>query len=240
MAEHRGFLDRLSAEVRKEISHIQGDPDFVIFLLGWYGLLPVDVSQTKVLPLTIWPYWSTSRQRQVKRELQRRHGDSWKKEWEDLQARACSYQPPMLKGGLFAIEPQGPKPPHGQFLSNRWLAVCDVKNYFTRIAKRPHWDLIAAVFFPNHGNEYAQAEWARREEHLSRFDHERSLNRVLSFYETYKPVIMEVLKSGEPMWASPHREHFEQLCAEAGVEAIFQTMTGEGQIKSLISKGKSS
>ena len=39
MAEHRQFLDRLSPDVCKHVREIGGDPDFVDFLLGWYGLL---------------------------------------------------------------------------------------------------------------------------------------------------------------------------------------------------------
>lgn len=230
MAERRQFLDSLTPDVRAHVRQIGGDPDFVDFLLGWYGLLPVDLSKTKVLPLTTWPYWSTSRQRQVKRELQRRHGDTWKTKWKDMQARARSYEPPKLEAGLFAIDLHGSKPPHGQFLSNRWLALCDVKNYFTRIAKRPHWDLIAAVFFPDQTFLYAQAEWRRREERLSGIDHERSLNRMLSFYERFKPVILEVLKDRRPIWASPHREHLERLRAEAGSKTILQMITGEEQV----------
>jgi len=230
MAERRQFLDRLTPDVREHVRQIGGDPDFVDFLLGWYGLLLMDPLLTEVLPITTWPFWSTSRQRQVKRELQRRHGPAWEERWKEAKARARSYEPPKLEAGLFAIDLHGSKPPHGQFLSNRWLALCDVKNYFTRIAKRPHWDLIAAVFFPDQTFLYAQAEWRRREERLSGIDHERSLNRVLSFHERFKPVIMEVLKSGLPIWAPPHREHFERLRAEAGPETILQMITGEDQV----------
>jgi hypothetical protein len=104
MAERHQFLDRLSPDVCKHVRQIGGDPDFVDFLLGWYGLLRMDPLLTEVLPLTTWPYWSTSRQRQVKRELQRRHGDTWKTKWKDIQARARSYEPPKLEAGLFAID----------------------------------------------------------------------------------------------------------------------------------------
>jgi len=242
MAEHRRFLDRLTPDVRDHVYDIGGDPDFIDFLLGWYGLLRMDTSLTDAALLRIktWPYWSTSRQRQEKRKLRRDYGRTWKKEWENIKACARNYEPPRFRTGLFAIDPQGPNPPHGPFQWNFWLAVCDAKNYFTRIAKRPHWDVMAEVFFSTHEPEYAVAEWTKRSRRLSGLDHERSLNRVLSFYERFKPVILEVLKSGLPIWASPHREHFERLRAEAGTEATFQTFNGEGQIKSLISLDKNS
>jgi hypothetical protein len=231
MAERRQFLDRLTPDVRAHVRQIGGDPDFVDFLLGWYGLLRIDPSLPEAASLKIktWPYWSTTRQKQVKRELEKRYGPAWKTKWKDLQASARSYEPPKFKGGLFSIDPQGPNPAHGPFRSNFWLAVWETKNYFTRITKRPHWNLIADVFFPKQAFGYAQAEWARRKVRFAKQDHERSLNRVLSFYKAYRPVILKVLTSRVPMWASPHREHFEQLHAKVAPETIFQMMTGEEQ-----------
>ena len=91
------------------------------------------------------------------------------------------------------------------------------------------------MFFPEQAFGYAQAEWAKRKARLSGIDHERSLNRVLSFYETFKPVVLEVLQSRLPIWASPHREHFERLRAEVGFVTIFQTMTGEVPVECLVS-----
>ena len=236
MAEHRRFLDRLTPDVRDHVCAIGGDPDFIDFLFGWYGLLQMDPSVTEMASLRIrtWPYWSTSRQRKVQRKLRRDHGRRWKKEWEKIQALARSYEPPRFKEGLFSIDPQGPMPAHGPFLWNFWLALCDAKHYFTRIAKRPHWDVMAEVFFSTHAPEYAVAEWTKRSRRLSGIDHERSLNRVLSFYATYKPVILEVLSSRVPMWASPHREHFERLHAKAGPKTIFQTMTGEEPVEPVV------
>ena len=232
MAERRQFLDRLTPDVRAHVRQIRGDPDFVDFLLGWYGLLRIDPSLPEAASLKIktWPYWSTTRQRQVKRELKERYGPAWKTKWEDIQASARSYEPPQFKGGLFSIDPQGPKPPHGPFRLNFWLAVRDTKNYFRHITKRPHWNLIADVFFPKQAFSYAQAEWARRKARFAKLDHERSLNRVLSFYERFNPVILEVLKDRRPIWAPPHREHFERLRAEAGPETILQMITGEVQV----------
>ena len=234
MAEHRRFLDRLTPEVREHVRSIGGDPDFVDFLLGWYGLLRMDSSRPEVLPLTTWPYWSTSRQRQEKRKLKQSHGPEWKKEWEKIQSLARSYEPPNLKGGLFSIYPEGPKPAHGPFRWNFWLALCDVMHYFTRIKKTPQWDVIAEVFFPSYEFNYAQSEWAKRKARLSGIDHERSLNRVLSFYKAYKPVILKVLTSRVPIWASPHREHFERLHAKVGVDIILQMFTGEAQVARLV------
>jgi hypothetical protein len=226
MAERREFLDRLTPDVREHVRQIGSDPDFVDFVLGWYGLLRMDSSEREVPPITTWPYWSTSRQRQEKRKLKRSHGPAWKKDWEHIKALARSYEPPRFKAGLFSIDPQGPKPAHGPFRWNFWLALCDVKNYFTRIAKRPHWDLIAEVFFPGQAFGYAQAEWAKRKGRFSKIDPDLRLNRLRTFYERFNPVILEVLMSRVPMWASPHREHFERLCAEAGLMTIFQTIFG--------------
>jgi hypothetical protein len=92
MAERRQFLDRLTPDVRAQVRQIGGDPDFVDFLLGWYGLLRMDplVMEMASLKIKTWPYWSTTRQRQVKRELQERYGPAWKTKWEDIQARARS------------------------------------------------------------------------------------------------------------------------------------------------------
>ena len=117
MAERRQFLDRLTPDVRAHVRQIGGDPDVVDFLLGWYGLLRMDPSVTEMASLKtkIWPYWSTTRQRQVKRELKERYGPAWKTKWEDIQASARSYEPPKFKGGLFSIDPQGPNPAHGPF-----------------------------------------------------------------------------------------------------------------------------
>lgn len=230
MAERHRFLDRLTPNVRAHVRQIGGDPDFVDFVLGWYGLLRMDPSRTEGLPLTIWPYWSTSRQRQIKRELQRQYGDTWEKKWKKIQALARSYEPPKFKGGLFSIDPQGPKPAHGPFRWNFWLAVCGVMHYFMRIKKKPHWDVIAEVFFPKHEFNYAQSEWAKRKARLSGIDHHRSLNQVLSFYKAYKPVILKVLTSRVPIWASHHREHFERVCGEAGLMTTFQTICGAKQV----------
>lgn len=232
MAERRQFLDRLTPDVRAHVRQIRGDPDFVDFLLGWYGLLRIDPSLPEAASLKIktWPYWSTTRQRQEKRKLQRQYPRTWKKKWEKIQALARSYEPPKFKEGLFSMDPQGLNPPHGPFHWNFWLALCDVVHYFTRIRKRPNWDLIAEVFFPAHVFNYAQSEWSKRKTRLSGMDHERSLNRVLSFYTAYKPVILKVLKSRVPMWISPHREHFKRLHAKIGTDTILQMFTGQALV----------
>ena len=207
-------LDRLSNSLRNSVVGIGGDPDFIDFLLGWYSLLPCQSTE-----LPTWPYWSTSVQRKKKRELEVEYGESWRVEWKKLQTAAKSYK---FYTNLFGIEPQTKKVGHRRRKSYFWFAMSDTQNYFRRISGRPNWDITAKIFYGTGGKffgyQHAQAEYAKRKGYLRRYDGEIRLDNVIRFYRNFKPVIMEVLESGTPMLAPPHREKVEKRVKKLGIE----------------------
>jgi hypothetical protein len=107
------------------------------------------------------------------------------------------------------------------FAREYWMAVCDVKTYFMTIAKRPHWNLIREIFFPEKTAPYVQSEWVRRKKQFARFDNEGRLTRLLHFYAKYQSVFAKVLQTRIPIWASPHREEFERLVSLQRTEDLF-------------------
>ena len=221
MAEPQIKLDKLEDRVRREIRLIGGDPDFVEFLLGWYNCLSDPLRETRPLPFTTWRYWTTSRQKNKKRELQKQFPKDWKQQWKKIQAQAKSYVPPTFQSGLFSIDLIGPTPAHAPFARNYWLAVCDVKAYFTKVAKRPHWHLIQHILFPGKTATYAQSEWARRKKQFAHFDNAFRLNRLVRFYSRYQPVIAKVLQTRIPIWATPHPEEFQRLVSLRSTDELF-------------------
>lgn len=240
MAKQRQLLDKLTPPVREEIQALNGDPDFVEFMLAWNDLLPMS---GEYAPKT-WPYWTSSQQRQKKRQLQKEYGQLWKEHWEVIKAKARSYQSPKLEAGLFAIEPSGHNQPGRTFEWRFWLAVYDVMIYFTAISGRPQWNLIACIF---DRSREIRLEWYKREKWIATklgmtegmwsqwcarkttqrmkkfqksarhpkpalgFDNGARLNKARRFYQHFKPVILKVLATGIPIWAPPHREEANTL-----------------------------
>jgi hypothetical protein len=226
-------LTKVSPELRTKLEAIKADPDFVDFLLGWYGLLPMSGHiDGRYRFFKKWRDWSAQKQRQRKRALQKEYGENWKKKWEEEKALASSYQSPAIERGLFSIETRSPPKPNRPFQWRFWFAVGDIKTYLTQVSKRPNWGLIAEILFPGKKFNVAQAEWARRQESFSHFDNERRLSIALRFYEHFKPVIVNVLQTGIPIWAPPHREECEKLTSVETLEKIFpETTVHSGQSK---------
>ena len=223
MAKDPLKLDRLSNSLRNVVEGIGGEPDFIDFLLGWYGLLNCESTE-----LPTWPYWSTAAQRKKKRELEAQYGDLWRVEWKKLQAEAkCYKRETKFYTNLFALEPQTKKVGHRPMKSNFWFAMSDTKNYFCRVSGKPNWNLLAKIFYETGGEvfgyQYAQAEYAKRKGYLGRYDGEIRLDKLIRTYGTFKPVIMEVLKSRTPMWAPPHREKAQKILNKLGIEEVLGT-----------------
>ena len=219
MAEPPQNLDRLTPELRRDVEALGGEPDFVDFVRAWYGLLdPVEAKHPDT-----WPYWSSSRQRQVKRVLERTSGlEEGRRQWLDRQAQAKSYRPPLFDMDLFGISLQAANPAHRPFEWRWWLAFRDVKTYFIKLTRRPQWTLLAAIFFGEATYAYAQAEWARRAERFSRFDAEAGLWNLCRFYIIFQPVILAVLSTRIPFFMSPHREEAEKLLATMDLRDLFR------------------
>lgn len=221
MAELPLKLDKLQDALRRKISQLGGDPNVVEFILGRYGCLSDPLTDTRPPPFKTWEYWTPARQKQIKRNLKRQFPSDWKQRWKELQSEAKRYEAPKLQQGLLSIEVIRPKPAHAPFAIDYWMAVCDVKTYFTRIAKRPHWNLIQEIFFPGKTAWYVQSEWVRRKKHFARFDNEGRLTRLLHFYTKYESVFAKVLQTRISILVTPHREEFERLAASQKPEELF-------------------
>lgn len=252
MAKQRQFLDKLGPSIRDRIEALNGDPDFVEFLLAWNDLLP---TSGEYAPKT-WPYWTTSQQRQKKRQFQKEYGPLWKEHWETIKTRARTYQPPKLRAGLFAFESSGHNRPGHPFEWKFWLAVYDVMIYFTSISGRPQWNLIACIF--DRSSEI-RLEWYRREKAIATklgmteemwsqwcvqktkqwmkkskkhsrqpkpplgFDDGVRLNKARRLYQHFKPIILKVLTTGIPIWAHPHRDKANILGKTFNLTQIFSS-----------------
>ena len=200
MAEPPKNLDRLTPELRRDVEALGGEPDFVDFVRAWYGLLdPVEAKHPDT-----WQYWSSSRQRQVKRELVRTYGlQEGRIRWLDRQAQAKSYRPPLFDMDLFGMSLQDSNPAHRPFEWRWWLAFRDVKTYLMKLTGRPQWKLLAAIFFGKSTYAYAQAEWARRAVRFSRFDADAGLVNLCRLYIIFQPVILAVLETRIPIFHVP-------------------------------------
>jgi hypothetical protein len=226
MAKGSKKLTRVSPELRKKLEAIKADPDCVDFFLGWYGLLPISAHiDSRYRVFKKCRDWKAQKQRQRKRALQKEYGENWKKKWEEEKSLVRSYQPPAIERGLFSIETRSSPKPNRPFHWRFWFAVGDIRSYLTQVSKRPNWGLIAEILFPGKTYLEAQAEWARRQEYFSHLDNERRLSIALRFYEHYKPVILNVLQTGIPIWAPPHREEFEKRTSIETLEKNFPATT---------------
>jgi len=212
MAKGSPKLDRIQADLRQQLEAIKADPDFVEFLLGWYGLLQRSGGFDR--PARFWDKsqaWTTSKQRKRKRELQKEYGENWKKMWEGQKALVKSYTPPRTGRGFCSIETRIPMEPHRPFHWEFWFAVCDIKRYLTQVSGRPHWALIAGILFPKKSFFYAQAEWTKRHERFLHIDNGRRLDIARRFYERHKSDILKALQTGIPIWPPTDCEEGKNL-----------------------------
>jgi hypothetical protein len=68
--------------------------------------------------------------------------------------------------------------------------------------------------------EHAQAEYAKRQQYLNRYDGEIRLDGLIQFYGHFRPVITKVLKSRTPIWALPHREEAQEMVNRLSAEEL--------------------
>lgn len=112
-------------------------------------------------------------------------------------------------------------PAHRPVERRWWLALRDVKTYFTMLTTRPQWELLAIIFYGDPTYAYAQAEWSRRARRFARFDARASLVSLRRFYIIFRPVILAVLNTRIPMFMLPHRGEAEKLLAAADLNELF-------------------
>jgi hypothetical protein len=132
---------------------------------------------------------------------------------------------------LFALEPQAKKVGHKPLKMDFWRAIADTQNYFRRISGKPNWEIVGEIFFSApekyYSHEHAQGEYNKRKRYLARFDVHMQLEKVIQFYDMFKPIIRDVLQSGTPMWASPHREKAQEIINQRGSTEVLRLMTAQ-------------
>jgi hypothetical protein len=100
----------------------------------------------------------------------------------------------------------------------------DTYNYFRLVSGKANWKIMAEIFFPHtdrfSGFEYVQSEYAKRKGYLKRFDDGVRLEKVLRYYSIFKPLIIPVIESGVPIWATPHREKAQEILNGTNAEVL--------------------
>ncbi|MDN5941570.1 MAG: hypothetical protein L0H94_06790 [Nitrospira sp.] len=158
--------------------------------------------------------------------MKKQYGKEWRVQWERAKAAAKFYsRKTRFNTNLFAIEPAR-KVPHRMMKDGFWFAMSDTKNYFARQSRSPHWNIVQTMFYPiseqSHG--YAQSEYTKRKKFLGRFDAEIRLERLVSLYGRFQPVIHKVIESGTPLWAPPHREETQEILNRLKPDEILDIM----------------
>ena len=102
---------------------------------------------------------------------------------KSLLGLPCDERPRLTVRGRVCVA-------HRPFDCRWWLSFRDVKTYLMKLTGRPHWRLLAAIFFGKSSYTYARAEWARRAVRFSGFDADASLVNLCRLYLIFQPVIL--------------------------------------------------
>jgi hypothetical protein len=161
--------------------------------------------------------------------LKKQHGEGWRLEWEKIQRAAKFYDKhTQFYTNLFSIAPRQLRAPHAPRKSNFWFALSDTQNYFRQLTGKPHWTIVQDILFPDskkgRGHQHAQSEYERREKYLKQFDENVRLDKLSKLYEVFKPVILQVLESGRPLWEEPHREKAQEIFNQMSPDEVMNMM----------------
>ena len=190
------FLDmsKISTHVRHEIVSFGGDPDFVEFVLAWHGLIGAELIRfTDDQP-------TQTMIRRTKRRLQKVWGARYHQEWKEILGEWRKRPKLILHKTLFRLEPQPPSPSHRPRNESKWMAVCDVRNYFTEITGRPNMRLIQEIMGLGRAYGTFNPEWARRKDWFGEIEAAERLKRLKVFFAANHSRILGTLKTGLPFY----------------------------------------
>ena len=186
----------LFRSARKAIEDMGADPVFVEFVMAWHGV----IGATEV-PFST-ENESPAYQRKIKRWTQRDFGTTWRVDWADILNNCWKARRKMvLQRNLFKLEPRGPNLNHRPRNEDRWRAIFDVRNYFLTINKRPHMELLGALFYPNQVEDTFLKEWRKRKEWFKGENGAARLEKLELFYRHNRVRIQETLRTGLPFYA---------------------------------------
>ncbi|MCZ6799472.1 MAG: hypothetical protein O7F12_03205 [Nitrospirae bacterium] len=196
MVKASAFLDTIGLpdSLREDIVGIGGDPDFVGFVLAWHGVIGSErVPFTHDRP-------SQTIIRRTKRRLQKVWGHLYHKEWKNILYEWRKRPKLILQRTLFKLEPQPENPPHRSRSESKWMAVCDLRNYFKGVTGQPKMELIRRAL--GLGGVYGtfNPEWQRRKSWFDEKEAADRLDRLKAFYSINHERILETLKSGIPLY----------------------------------------
>ncbi len=63
-------------------------------------------------------------------------------------------------------------------------------------------------------------KYAKRKTYLNRYDAGVRLEKVMRYYETFKPLIIPVIESGIPIWVTPHCEKAQKILDGMSAEVL--------------------
>jgi hypothetical protein len=184
----------LSEKRRKEILSFGGDPDFVGFVLAWHGVIgsePVRFTDDKPSQTII---------RHTKRRLQKVWGAVHHQEWKEILNEWRKRPKLILQKSLFRLEPQPEHPPHRPRDESKWIAVCDLRNYFTRATGHPKMRLIQEIMGLGRAHGTFNPEWQRRKAWFDETVAADRLEGLHTFYSFNHDRILETLTTGIPLY----------------------------------------
>jgi hypothetical protein len=181
---------------REEIENIKADPDFIVFVLAWHGVIgATDVPFTAEKEAPAY-------QRKLNRWAQRDFGTEWRFYWRVIVDECWKVRRKMvLQRNLFRMEPRGPNPNHRRRNEALWSAVFDLRNYFITIDGRPHMGLLGALFYPNQLEDTFTKEWHERQDWFKDEKGTDRLEQLNIFYANHGARIQETLRTGIPFYA---------------------------------------
>lgn len=145
---------------------------------------------------------SPSYQKKTKRWTLRDFGVEWKSYWKVILNECWKTRRKMvLQRNLFRLEPRAPNPTHRPPNEGRWNAIFDLRNYFSKIDKRPHMRLLGQLFYPDQEEDTFITEWNRRKDWFKDENGEERLQRLELFYRYNREKIRETLRTGVPFYA---------------------------------------
>lgn len=192
------FLDiMMDAIIRKEIEKIKADPDFIEFVMAWHG----EIGATTEAPFAEETQ-SDAYQKKTKRWTLRDFGTEGKFYWKVILNECWKARRKMvLVRNLFRLEPRAVNPNHRPPNEGRWSAIFDLRNYFTKVTRRPQMRLLGQLFYPDQEEDTFVKEWNRRKEWFHDEKGDERLARLELFYRSNHERIRETLRTGVPFYA---------------------------------------
>lgn len=190
----RNALKTRARAIEEAAQTLGADPDFLWFVLAWYGVIHLRVRPPSRIPDAI--------RRQIRRRVRREetaHGRDWRPTWEACKAGWKEDRRKLREIETLFWLVAGPRRAHRPRNDAELLACAILRCYFEWLDGTPHMEIVGRIVFPGRTPKSVAEYWSR---HKARApgDADAEMRGLWGWYAVNREGVVQALKGGVPVF----------------------------------------